>query len=134
MKSIQLFITTLVIAILLPASMQAQKKEKDGKKLTEEKEWVIERGKKTLDHVTRYNEKGKKVEEIEYASYGQKERITYEYNEAGKVSKKTYYDDRDKLEKTVVPEYDSNGVKIKETIYLPNGKVKSVKEFEYIYK
>lgn len=74
------------------------------------------------------------MEEIEYASYGQKERITYEYNENGKVSKKTYYDERDKLEKTVVPEYDSEGVKIKETVYLPNGKVKSVKTFEYIYK
>lgn len=133
MKPIQTIIVIMAIIIMLPLSLQAQKKEKDGKKLKEEKEWIIERGKKRLDNLIRYNEDGKKVEEIKYASFGQKERITYEYNTNGKVSKKVYYDERDKEEKTVVPEYDNEGVKIKETVYFPNGKVKSVKEFEYVY-
>jgi len=73
------------------------------------------------------------VEEIEYAAYGQKERITYEYNAEGRLMKESYFDDRDKLAKYIVLEYDARGVKTKETTYLPNAKVKSVKEFEYIY-
>ena len=133
MKTKNVITTLLLLALLAPASAIAQKKEKEGKKLREEKEWVTERGKKVLDHMTKYNAKGDKIEEIEYAAYGQKERITYEYNAEGRLIKESYFDDRDKLAKYIVPEYDARGVKAKETTFLPNNKVKSVKEFEYIY-
>jgi len=53
MKTKNVITTLLLLALLAPASAIAQKKEKDGKKLREEKEWVTERGKKVIDHITK---------------------------------------------------------------------------------
>ena len=100
------------------------------------KEWNTDARTKTrwLDRVTKYDSLGRKIEEIEYANYGQKERVTIEYDEAtGKVSKEVVYDDRNKPVRIRKYEYNADGTKGKQYNYLPNGKLYSVKTFEYIF-
>ena len=135
--------TFLIIALLLAGTMAAQtmltpeqlaKREKR-KNLTV-KEWNTDSKTKTrwLDHLTTYDSEGRKVEEIEYATYGQKERITIEYDAVtGKVSKEVVYDDRDKPVRIRKYEYSEDGTKKKQYNYLPNGKLYSVKVFEYLF-
>ncbi len=100
------------------------------------KEWNTDAKSKTrwLDHVTTYDSEGRKVEEIEYATYGQRERVTVEYDEAtGRVSKEVVYDDRNKPVRIRKYEYSDDGTKKKQYNYLPNGKLYSVKVFEYVF-
>lgn len=99
------------------------------------KEWNTDARSKTrwLDHLTTYDDQGRKIEEIEYASYGQKERITYEYAESGKISKEIVYDDRNKPVRIRKYEYNDDGSKKKQYNYLPNGRLFSVKVFEYLF-
>ncbi len=89
-----------------------------------------------LDRVTTYDEQGRKIEEIEYATYGQKWRKTFEYTDAtgGKVAKEVEYNDKDKPVRICKYEYNTNGTKAKQYNYLPNGKLESVKVFEYIFQ
>ena len=135
--------TFLFIALLLASSIAAQSlltpeqlaKREKRKNLTV-KEWNTDSKTKTrwLDHLTTYDSEGRKVEEIEYATYGQKERITIEYDElTGKVSKEVVYDDRDKPVRIRKYEYSEDGTKKKQYNYLPNGKLFSVKVFEYLF-
>ncbi|MBO4580987.1 MAG: hypothetical protein J5701_01700 [Bacteroidales bacterium] len=99
------------------------------------KEWNTLAGHKTryLDHITKYDAKGFKIEEIEYASYGQKYRITYEYNDAGKCIREVEYDSKNKPIRIRKFEYYADGSKKRQYNYLPNGKLISSKEFEYIF-
>lgn len=98
------------------------------------KEWNTDARTKTrwLDRVTTYDDEGRKVEEIEYASYGQKWRETYEYGEHGKIVKEVYYNDRNKPQLIRKYEYNSDGTKKKQYNYAPNGKLLTIKVFEYI--
>ena len=87
-----------------------------------------------LDHITVYDSQGRKIEEIEYASYGQRERVTYEYDDVtGKVVKEVVYNDRNKPMRIRKYEWNENGTKAKQYNYLPNGKLFSVKVFEYVF-
>ena len=134
--------TFLIIALLLASTVAAQSmltpeqlaKREKRKNLTV-KEWNTDSKTKTrwLDHLTTYDSEGRKVEEIEYATYGQKERITIEYDVTGKVSKEVVYDDRDKPVRIRKYEYSEDGTKKKQYNYLPNGKLYSVKVFEYLF-
>lgn len=114
-------------------SAQTTSKQQQRKNLTI-KEWNTNASTNTryLDHVTTYNEKGQKVEEIEYANYGQKYRITFEYNEHGKCVKQIEFDAKNKVAHIRTFEYDANGRKSKQYNYLPNGKLETTKVFEYI--
>lgn len=98
------------------------------------KEWNTDAKTKIrwLDRVTTYDFEGRKVEEIEYASYGQKWRETYEYGEHGRIVREVLYNDRDKPELIRKYEYNEDGTKKKQYNYLPNGKLKTIKVFEYI--
>ena len=89
-----------------------------------------------LDRVTVYDEQGRKVEETEYATYGQKWRVTYEYTDAvgGKILKEVEYNDKNKPARIRKYEYNQNGTKAKQYNYLPNGKLESVKVFEYSFQ
>ena len=89
-----------------------------------------------LDRVTTYDQQGRKIEETEYATYGQKWRKTYEYSDAvgGKVVKEVEYNDKNKPARICKYEYNENGTKAKQYNYLPNGKLESVKVFEYIFE
>ena len=104
------------------------------------KEWNTPVGAKQafLDHVTSYDSLGRKIEEIEYASYGQKSRVVSEYpansDVSAKVSREIEYNDRDKVIRIRKFEYYPDGSKKRQLNYYPNGKLESVKEFEYISK
>ncbi len=89
-----------------------------------------------LDRVKVYDEQGRIIEEIEYATYGQKWRVTYEYTDAvgGKVAKEVEYNDKNKPARIRKYEYNANGTKAKQYNYLPNGKLESVKVFEYVFE
>lgn len=100
------------------------------------KEWNTEQrgGQKWLDHLTVYDSEGRKIEEIEYANYGQRERITFEYDKTtGRIAKEVVYDDRNKPTRIRKYEYNADGTKYRQFNYLPNGKLYSTKEFEYIF-
>lgn len=98
------------------------------------KEWNTDSRSKTrwLDRVTTYDGEGRKIEQIEYASYGQKWRETYEYGPDGRVSREVEYDDRDKPRTIRKYEYNQDGTKKKQYNYAPNGKLLTIKVFEYV--
>ena len=104
------------------------------------KEWNTAAGDKRafLDRVTTYDEMGRKIEEIEYASYGQKWRVVSEYPEnsdiSAKVVREIEYNDRDKVVRIRKFEYDEDGSKVRQLNYYPNGKLESVKTYEYVPK
>lgn len=92
------------------------------------------KGKKQwMDHLTVWNEDGYKIEEIEYAVYGQKERITFEYDSTGKCIRENVYNDKNKLYRIRKFEYNENGRKKIQYNYNPDGKLYSTKIFEYTY-
>ena len=88
-----------------------------------------------LDHLTRYDDQGRKIEEVEYATYGQVSRVLFYYeNEAvGKVTKEEVFDARDKITRIRLYEYNADGTRKLQYNYLPNGKLYSVKSFEYTF-
>ena len=104
------------------------------------KEWNTPAGGKQafLDHVTSYDSLGRKIEEIEYASYGQKTRVVSEYppnsDITAKVVREIEYNDRDRVARIRKFEYYPDGTKKRQLNYYPSGKLESVKEFEYIPK
>ena len=104
------------------------------------KEWNTPSGDKRafLDRATTYDELGRKIEEIEYASYGQKWRVVSEYpansDITAKVVREIEYNDRDKVVRIRKFEYDEDGAKVRQLNYYPNGKLESVKTFEYVPK
>ena len=98
------------------------------------KEWNSTGNRKWLDHITVYDANGFKIEEIEYAAYGQKERVTIEYDANGKTTKEIVYDHKNKPFRIRKYEYNEEGKKIKQYNYLPNGKLFSTKVFEYTFK
>ncbi|MDR0572616.1 MAG: hypothetical protein LBG96_01050 [Tannerella sp.] len=87
-----------------------------------------------LDHVTVWDENGYKLEEIEYAVYGQRERVTFEYDDAGKCIRENVYNDKNRLYRIRKYDYLPNGRKKVQYNYNPNGKLYSTKVYEYSYK
>lgn len=102
------------------------------------KEWNTPSGDKRafLDRKTTYDALGRKIEEIEYASYGQKWRVVSEYPEGSditaKVVREIEYNDRDKVVRIRKFEYNEDGSKKRQLNYYPNGKLESVKTYEYV--
>jgi len=89
---------------------------------------------KWLDHLTVWDENGYKLEDIEYASYGQKERVTFAYDDMGKCIRENVYNDKNKLVRIRKYEYLSNGRKKIQYNYNPDGKLYSKKVYEYSYQ
>ena len=98
------------------------------------REWNTDANSKArvLDHETTYNADGKKIEEIEYNSDGQKWRKRYEYGPDGKCVKEMVYDERNRLDTVKKYEYNEFGRKKTQYTYNAKGKLLSVKVFEYI--
>ena len=90
------------------------------------KEWNVDAAtnRKILDHVTIYNEAGKKIEESEYDSKGLKWKKRYEHGANGKVARETVYNSANKLDNIRKIEYDGFGRKKAEYIYDAKGKLK----------
>ena len=134
------FILSALAALLCSFALNAQElspetlAKREARKNLTVKEWNTDRTKtRWLDRETTYDSQGRKVEVIEYASYGQKWRETYEYGENGRVAKEVEYDDRNKPVRVRKYEWNSDGTKKKQYNYAPNGKLLSVKVFEYIF-
>lgn len=127
-----LTLLAFLAAIVLPAS--AQNTQKINKKNLVIKEWKTDpkSGHKTLDHITTFSAEGKKLEEIEYNSDGQKWRKRYEYDAEGKCVKETVYNERNRLDTVRKFEYNEFGRKKTQYNYDAKGKLKSIKVFEYI--
>jgi len=98
------------------------------------KEWNTDAKSKTrwLDRITTYDSQGRKLEQIEYTSYGQKWRETYEYGPDGRIAKDVYYDERNRPKLVRKYEYNSDGTKRRQFNYSPQGVLMTVKVFEYI--
>lgn len=126
-------IVLAMIAELLSAQVSAEKQAKlERRKSLTVKEWNVEGKRRWLDHLTVYDDEGYKLEEIEYAVYGQKERVTFKYDATGKCIQEVVYDDRNRVSRIRKYEYNSDGTKKKQYNYLPNGKLFSVKTYERI--
>lgn len=122
----------------LTGSVQAQTDSKrERKKNLVVKEWNTRAGSTTpyLDNIVTYDKLGRKVEEIEYASYGQKKRTTYSYEGTStKCKEQVEYNDRNKVVRVKQFEYNADGTKKRQLNYSPSGKLESTKVFEYSYK
>lgn len=126
--------------LAMPVAMSAQDLDaatlakRAGRRNMTIKEWNTDAKSKTrwLDRVTTYDAEGRKIEQIEYASYGQKWRETYEYGENGRVEREVEYDDRNKPKTIRKYEYNEDGTKKKQYNYAPNGRLLTIKVFEYV--
>ncbi|MBP5643767.1 MAG: hypothetical protein J6X10_06020 [Bacteroidales bacterium] len=137
-------IFSFLLALVIPAFSQQVTPEtlikRQKRKGLTVKEWNTMAGTKQafLDHVTTYDSLGRKIEEIEYASYGQKSRVVSEYvdptDPASKVLREIEYNDRDKVVRIRKFEYNEDGSKKRQYNYYPNGKLESVKEYELIFR
>lgn len=123
----------LFLAVTAPLLAQTPSKRESKKNLVV-KEWNTDARTSTrwLDHVVKYDENGYKLEEIEYAQYGQKWRSTFEYGENGKIAMEVEYDEKDRPKVIRKYEYNSENRKVRQFNYSPNGKLQSTKIFEYI--
>ena len=130
MKKTLILITLLVFSTALFAQSKGT-----GFNSVTVKEWKIseKNGTRFMDEVTKYNSKGQKIEQIEYANYGQKSRTTFEYDANGYCTKQMVYDSKNKLVRIRKIEYYSDGSKKKQYNYDPDGKLVSTREFEYIF-
>lgn len=137
-------ILSFLMALIIPAFSQQVTPEtlikRQKRKGLTIKEWNTQAGAKQafLDHVTTYDSLGRKIEEIEYAAYGQKSRVVCEYvdplDPASKVLREIEYNDRDKVTRIKKYEYNEDGSKKRQYNYYPNGKLESVKEYELIFR
>ncbi len=132
------FVISLLALMGLMGSVQAQTDSKrERKKNLVVKEWNTRAGSTTpyLDNIVTYDKLGRKVEEIEYASYGQKKRTTYSYEGTStKCKEQVEYNDRNKVVRVKQFEYNADGTKKRQLNYSPSGKLESTKVFEYSYK
>ena len=131
-----LALLALAFALVAPAAAQNTTGQKINKKNLVIKEWNTDprSGKKVLDHVTTFNADGKKIEEIEYNSEGQKWRKRFEYapGAEGKCVKESVYNERNRLETVKKYEYNEFGRKKTQYNYNAKGKLLTIKVFEYI--
>lgn len=84
-----------------------------------------------MDHVTVYNAKGLKIEEIEYSTYGMHERVLFEYDANERCIKEVVFDDTKKVSRIRKYEYNADGTKKTQYNYLPNGRLYSTKQYQY---
>ena len=136
-----IFIIALCTLLAAPVDAQSlltpeQLAKREKRKNLTVKEWNTDAKTKTrwLDHVKVYDSEGRCIEEIEYATYGQRSRVTFTYDDVtGKVLEEVEYNDRNRVVRIRKYEWNSDGTKAKQYNYLPNGKLYSVKVFEYIF-
>jgi YD repeat-containing protein len=125
-----------------PSASQAQtpfltpeeKREQKKNLVVKEMNTTVNGKRQWLDHLTVWDENGYKLEEIEYAVYGQRERVTFEYDAAGKCIRENVYNDKNKLYRIRKYDYLPNGRKKIQYNYNPDGKLYSTKVYEYSYK
>ena len=134
MKKTFAMLSVLAAALLLCSPVGAQDAQKINKKNLVIKEWNtdVRTNRKVLDQVTTYNSDGKKIDEVEYGSSGQKWRKRFEYGAGEKVSKEYVYDGKNRLQTYKTFEYNEFSRKKVQYTYNAKGKLISVKHYEYI--
>ena len=127
-------LTVWALALLLVPAAGAQDTAKINKKNLVIKEWKTDPkgGNKVLDHITTFSSEGKKIEEIEYSSTGQKWRKRFEYGPDGRVSRELVYDERNRLLTYKKFEFNEFGKKKLQYTYNPKGKLLGIKNYEYV--
>ena len=131
----RILLIALAALLLIPAAgAQDAQQQKINKKNLVIKEWNTDpKGtSKVLDHVTTFNAEGKKIEEIEYSSDGQKWRKRFEYGPDGKVSRELVYDGRNRLVTYKTFDFNEFGRKKMQYTYNAKGRLISIKQYEYI--
>jgi hypothetical protein len=113
---------------------QSEGKKESRKNLTVKTWKTPVKGTKYLDHVTKYDEKGRKVEEIEYTGSSMKARCTYEYDANDRVVREVVYDEHNKAYRIHKIEYNADGTKKRQLNYNAKGNLLSIREYEYIRK
>ncbi len=84
-----------------------------------------------LDHVRTYNERGLKIEDVEYTRYGLKEKVVYKYDKNDLCTQQVVYDEKGKVKLIKKFEYNNDRTKKKQYNYLPNGRLFTSKDFQY---
>ena len=132
---IKILLLLALSGLCLSVSAQNVGDSRELKKNRTTKEWKLKAGSKTpmLNNVTVYDNQGRKKEETEYASYGVKARIVYEYGADGLCSREIFYNDKGKVSKIRKYEYNSDGTKHKQYTYSPKGNLETTKTYEYSY-
>ncbi len=118
----------------LPRTYEEQRREIRKNLVVKEVNTDAKGKKQWMDHLTVWDENGFKLEEIEYAVYGQRERVTFEYDSTGKCIRENVYNDKNKLYRIRKYEFNSEGRKKIQYNYNPDGKLYSTKIFDYSYK
>ena len=121
-------------ALLLVPGAGAQEAQKINKKNLVIKEWNTDPkgGHKVLDHTTTFSPEGKKIDEVEYGSDGQKWRKRYEYGANGKMCRELVYDEHNRLQTYKTFEWNEFSRKKVQYTYNAKGKLLSVKHYEYL--
>ena len=131
MKKIILLLTSVLLCISVSFGQSSEKKEQ--RKNMTVKTWKTPvKGTKYLDHVVKYDAKGRKQEEMEYNASGLQTRVTYEYDANDRVVREVVYDDHNKPYRIHKIEYNADGTKKRQLNYNPKGVLLSVREYEYI--
>ena len=133
MKRIILLIICTILCTSVTFGQSSDKKE-SRKNLTVKTWKTPVKGTKYLDHVTKYDAKGRKVEEIEYTGSAMKARCTYEYDENDRVVREVVYDEHNKAYRIHKIEYNADGTKKRQLNYNAKGNLLSIREYEYIRK
>lgn len=89
---------------------------------------------KWMDHKTVYDGNGFKIEEIEYATYGMRERTIFEYDENGLCVKEVTFNELNKVDRIRKYIHNADGTKKTQYNYLPSGKLFSTKQYIYSTK
>ena len=131
MKRIIVLIFCTLFCVSASYGQESDKKEL--RKNTTVKTWKTPvKGTKYLDHVTKYDAKGRKSEEIEYNGSGMRARVTYEYDANDRVVREVVYDEHNKPYRIHKIEYNADGTKKRQLNYNTKGNLLSVREYEYI--
>ena len=130
----RLLILAASALLLVPGAMAQDNSAKINKKNLVIKEWNTDPkgGNKVLDHMTTYSPEGKKIDETEYGSSGQKWRKRYEYGPDGKLSRELVYDEHNRLQTYKTFEWNEFSRKKVQYTYNAKGKLLSIKHFEYL--
>lgn len=130
----KILIIVFAALMLIPVAGAQEPVQKINKKNLVIKEWNTDPkgGNRTLDHMTTYNAEGKKIEEVEYGTSGQKWRKRYEYGPDNRVSRELVYDEFNRLQTIKKIEYNEFGRKKIQYTYNAKGKLLTVKNFEYL--
>ncbi|MFZ4724688.1 MAG: hypothetical protein ACOYMD_04515 [Paludibacter sp.] len=130
-----LFILLAGFVLLVPAQTSPESltdKRERHKNMTIREYNTDSKGKnRWMDHITVYNDKGLKIEEIEYATYGMRERVLFEYDANERCVKEVVFDDTKKVSRIRKYEYNADGTKKTQYNYLPNGRLYSTKQYQY---